>query len=145
MIIVKHLLQQKGYAVYSVTSDTKVFDALSILVEKNIGSLAIIDNDKLSGIFSERDYARKVVLQGKSSRETPIADIMTPKVITVTEGDTINTCMELMSSKKIRHLIVVDDQNDQKVIGVLSISDIVQAIIAQQQQTIDHLNQYIQS
>lgn len=145
MIIVKHLLQQKGYAVYSVTSDTKVFDALKILVEKNIGSLAIIDNGKLTGIFSERDYARKVVLQGKSSRETPIADIMTPKVITVTEGDTINICMELMSSKKIRHLIVVDDQNNQKVIGVLSISDIVQAIIAQQQQTIEHLNQYIQS
>lgn len=145
MIIVKHLLQQKGYNIYSVTSDTKVFDALKILVEKNIGSLAVIDNNQLSGIFSERDYARKVVVQGKSSRETPVSDIMTAKVITVTETDTINTCMELMSNKKIRHLIVVDDQDSQKVVGVLSISDIVKAIIEQQQQTIEQLNQYIQS
>lgn len=142
---VRQLLQQKGYAVYSLGSSATVFEALQVLVDKNIGALAIIDDGSLVGIFSERDYARKVVLKGRASRETTLADIMTPNVITVTETDSIHTCMELMSGKKIRHLIVVDPDNNRHVIGVLSISDIVQAIMEQQKQTIDDLHQYIQS
>lgn len=142
---VKDLLGQKGHAVYSVTSRTTVFEALKLLVEKNIGALIVIDDSKLSGIFSERDYARKVILQGKSSRETPISDIMTAKVISVTAEDSIHHCMELMSNRKIRHLPVVDAQNPLHVVGMISVSDIVTAIIEDQQQTIEHLHQYIQS
>ncbi len=142
---VKDLLNKKGRAVYSASSDTTVFDALKLLVEKNIGSIVIVDNDQMSGIFSERDYARKVVLLGRVSRETLLADIMTRHVITVKETNSIEQCMVLMSDNKIRHLPVVADDNEKKVIGVLSISDIVRAVIEQQEQTIEHLHQYIQS
>lgn len=139
------MLNAKGHAVYAVTSDTKVIDALSLLVDKNIGALAVIDGGKLVGIFSERDYARKVILQGKSSRETPVSDIMTRRVIAVTPDDSIGACMELMSGNKIRHLPVVSQDNATEVVGFLSISDIVRTIIAEQKNTIEQLQQYIQS
>ena len=142
---VRDMLNAKGHAVYAVTSDTKVIDALSLLVDKNIGALAVIDGGKLVGIFSERDYARKVILQGKSSRETPVSDIMTRRVIAVTPDDSIGACMELMSGKKIRHLPVVSQDNATEVVGFLSISDIVRTIIAEQKNTIEQLQQYIQS
>ncbi len=142
---VRDMLNAKGHAVYSVTSDTKVIDALSLLVDKNIGALAVIDGGKLAGIFSERDYARKVILQGKSSRETPVSDIMTRRVIVVTPDDSIGACMELMSGNKIRHLPVVSPDNATEVVGFLSISDIVRTIIAEQKNTIEQLQQYIQS
>lgn len=144
-MIVKDILNKKGRAIYGVASDTAVFDALKLLVEKNIGAIIVLDNGLMSGIFSERDYARKVVLLGRSSRETPIADIMTVRVIAVKETDSLEHCMSLMSDNKIRHLPVVADDNDKIVVGVLSISDIVRAIIEQQKQTIEHLHQYIQS
>lgn len=142
---VRDMLNAKGHAVYAVTSDTKVIDALSLLVDKNIGALAVIDGGKLVGIFSERDYARKVILQGKSSRETPVSDIMTRRVIAVTPDDSIGACMELMSGNKIRHLPVVSQDNATEVVGFLSISDIVRTIIAEQKNTIEQLQQYIQS
>ncbi|MBK8472834.1 MAG: CBS domain-containing protein [Sphingobacteriales bacterium] len=145
MTKVRDMLNAKGHAVYSVTSDTKVIDALSLLVDKNIGALAVIDGGKLAGIFSERDYARKVILQGKSSRETPVSDIMTRRVIVVTPDDSIGACMELMSGNKIRHLPVVSPDNATEVVGFLSISDIVRTIIAEQKNTIEQLQQYIQS
>lgn len=142
---VRDMLNTKGQAVYAVSSDTKVIDALAILVEKNIGALAVIDDGKLSGIFSERDYARKVVLQGKSSRETPISAIMTSQIISVTPDDSIGNCMELMTDNKIRHLPVVSPNDALLVVGFLSISDIVRAVIAEQKSTIEQLQQYIQS
>jgi CBS domain-containing protein len=142
---VRDMLDSKGYTVYSVTSDTKIIDALALLVEKNIGALPVIDNGKLSGIFSERDYARKVVLQGKSSRDTAVADIMTPKVVLVKPDDTLGKCMQLMDSNKIRHLPVVSPDDETQVIGFLSVSDIVRTIIAEQRHTIEQLQQYIQS
>ena len=142
---VRDMLNAKGHAVYAVTSDTKVIDALSLLVDKNIGALAVIDGGKLVGIFSERDYARKVILQGKSSRETPVSDIMTRRVIAVTPDDSIGACMELMSGNKIGHLPVVSQDNATEVVGFLSISDIVRTIIAEQKNTIEQLQQYIQS
>lgn len=142
---VRDMLQGKGFAVYSVTSETKVIAALALLVEKNIGALAVIDDAKLVGIFSERDYARKVVLQGKSSRETPVSDIMTRKVIRVTPDDSLGKCMQLMDGNKIRHLPVVSPSNELEVIGFLSVSDIVSAVIADQRNTIEQLKQYIHS
>jgi CBS domain-containing protein len=142
---VRDMLDSKGYTVYSVTSDTKIIDALALLVEKNIGALPIIDNGKLSGIFSERDYARKVVLQGKSSRDTAVADIMTPKVVLVKPDDTLGKCIKLIDSNKIRYLPVVSPDDETQVIGILSVSDIVRTIIAEQRDTIEHLQHYIQS
>lgn len=144
---VRDMLNKKGHEVYSVSSDTKVIEALALLVEKNIGALAIIDHGKMSGIFSERDYARKVVLQGKSSRETPVSDIMTgkEKIISVTPDDSLGKCMQLLTGNKIRHLPVVSPDDKLEVIGFLSVSDIVRAIIEEQRNTIEQLQQYIQS
>ncbi len=139
---VSQILDSKGHDVFSVTSDITVFEALKVMGEKNIGALPIIENGELKGIFSERDYARKVVLKNKTSRETLVSDIMTPNVITVSPNQNIDDCMELMSTKRIRHLPVVDDG---KVVGLLSISDLVKVIINRQKETIEHLQSYIAS
>ncbi|HNK28786.1 MAG TPA: CBS domain-containing protein, partial [Ferruginibacter sp.] len=130
----------KGNIIYSVTGSTTVYEAIKVMGEKNIGALLVLEGGKLTGILSERDYARKVVLKGKASRETSVSDIMTAEVITVMPSDTIETCMELMTQKHIRHLPIVESGN---VLGMISIGDVVNAIIRMQKETIEHLKSYI--
>ena len=137
---VSDILHFKGKNVYSIPSDISVYEALKIMGEKNIGALLVIDDNKLSGIISERDYARKIILKGKSSRETQVKDIMTQQVITVTPADNIETCMGLMSEKHIRHLPIV---NNDEVVGMISIGDVVRTIIDEQKSIIEHLQSYI--
>lgn len=137
---VADILKSKGSSVYSLGGDSSVFDALKMMAEKNIGALMIIEEDKLLGIFSERDYARKIVLQGKASHDTQVSEIMTKTVITIESENNLEQCMELMTKNKIRHLPVVD--ND-KVAGIISIGDLVMAIIETQKETITHLQNYI--
>ncbi len=137
---VSDILKSKGSFVYSLTANASVYDALKMMADKNIGALMVIEQEKLIGIFSERDYARKIVLQGKASHDTPVSEIMTEKVLTVVSADALEHCMSLMSKNKVRHLPVVDNE---KVIGIISISDVVTAIIENQQETIKHLQEYI--
>ncbi len=140
MLKVNDILKTKGSNVFSVLPNTSVYDALKIMGEKNIGALMVIENDELRGIFSERDYARKVVLVNRTSRDTLISEIMTANVITISPSDTIDHCMEQMSEKRIRHLPVAVNG---KVTGLISISDVVTAIIQNQKETISHLQNYI--
>ena len=140
MLKVADILKTKGSNVFSVLPDSSVYDALKIMGEKNIGALMVIENDELKGIFSERDYARKVVLVNRTSRDTKISEIMTPNVITISPSDTIDHCMEQMSEKRIRHLPVAVNG---KITGIISISDVVTAIIQMQKETISHLHDYI--
>jgi len=137
---VSDILKSKGSDVYSITSGLTVLDALKAMGEKNVGALLVIEEGQLLGIFSERDYARKIVLKGKSSNDTFVKEIMTEKVISVSPDDSIEKCMELMSEKHIRHLPVM---SGEKVSGVISITDVVTAIIASQKETISHLQNYI--
>ncbi len=137
---VSDILLVKGNNIYSVVEDISVYEAVKVMGEKNIGALLVMKGEKLSGILSERDYARKIVLKGKSSRNTYVKDIMTEQVITVDPDDLIEKCMELMTTKHIRHLPVV---KDGKVTGMISIGDVVNGIIESQKQTIEHLQNYI--
>lgn len=137
---VSGILQSKGNKVYSVSGGITVYEALKIMGEKNIGALLVMEDEKLKGIISERDYARKIILKGKTSRETMVSEIMTEKVISVFPDDSIEKCMELMSGKHIRHLPVL--KNDE-VLGVISITDVVTAIIESQKETITQLQNYI--
>jgi CBS domain-containing protein len=137
---VADILKAKGHYVYGVTSNATVFEALKTMAEKNIGAIMVIEQEKLIGIFSERDYARKIVLQGKASHDTSVREIMTEKVLTVVSEDSLEHCMTLMSKNKVRHLPVIDNE---KVTGIISISDVVTAIIENQQETIKYLEQYI--
>ena len=136
------LLQAKGREIYSIAPDARVFDALKLMAEKNVGALVVLDNNKLAGIFSERDYARKVILYGKSSHDILVREIMTGKVVTVHPGQAIEECMALMTAKRIRHLPVTDGE---RLIGVLSIGDLVKEVIAEQEETIKQLENYIHS
>lgn len=140
MKTVKHILQSKAPGIYAITRDTSVLEALKLMMEKNISALLVIENERLFGIFTERDYARKVILHGKSSKETPIHEVMTPNPHTITQEDTIDDCMRLMTTNHFRHLPV--SQGDM-VVGMLSIGDLVKFIIEDQKQTIDHLQSYI--
>ncbi len=142
MKTVSQLLQGKGSSVWSVTPEASVFDALKLMAEKNVGALLVMSDGKLRGILSERDYARKVILLGKSSQEIAVRDIMSDKVVCVGPEQTVDECMALMSGKRIRHLPVLAGG---QVIGVLSIGDLVKALIEEQQQTIQQLESYIHS
>ncbi|CAA9199121.1 Inosine-5'-monophosphate dehydrogenase [Flavobacterium bizetiae] len=137
---VNQILNAKGKNVYSVLSTTTVYEALKVMGEKNIGAILVIDNNDLKGILSERDYARKIVLKDKSSKETYVHEIMESNVFSVKLSDNLENCMELMSTKRIRHLPVLEDGT---VVGIVSISDVVKAIIEIQKDTINHLNSYI--
>lgn len=137
---VNQILSTKGKEVYSVLSTITVYDALKVMGEKNIGAILIIENDILKGVLSERDYARKIVLKDKSSKETFVHEIMENEVVTVKPSDNLDYCMELMSTKRIRHLPVSENN---KIIGIISISDVVKAIIEMQKETIKHLDSYI--
>jgi len=138
--LVKHLLDRKGRHIISIKPSDTVLDALRLMGEKNIGSLAVIEDGELLGIMSERDYARKVIVKGRASDSTPVADIMTANVFTTTASETVNDCMALMTEHKIRHLPVVEDNT---VIGMISIGDLVEAIISDQQEEIEQLEHYI--
>ncbi len=140
MKLVNHLLDRKGRHIISVTSDSSVLDAIRVMAEKAIGAVVVIDDGVLLGILSERDYARKVIIKGRSSESTPVADIMTKEVLTTSASQTVNDCMNMMTEKKIRHLPVVEDDT---VIGMISIGDLVEAIIADQAEEIEQLEHYI--
>lgn len=140
MITVAGILKSKPQEIYSVSESTSVYDAIKLMGEKNIGALPVVNDNGLCGIFSERDYARKIILQNRKSQETAISEIMTSTVITVSPNDTIDHCMEIMSSKKIRHLPVL---KDNVLVGIISIGDVVSIIIESQKETINHLQNYI--
>jgi len=137
---VKNILKDKGEIILSVTPDTIILDALRLMSEKNVGALVVLENERLVGIFSERDYARKIILKGRTSLDTQVSEIMTEDVFTVSPEETIEGCMQLMTDKRIRHLPVV--QSD-KVIGVVSIGDVVRYIIEEQGSVIEHLRLYM--
>ncbi|HDL41667.1 MAG TPA: CBS domain-containing protein [Actinobacteria bacterium] len=139
---VQHLLGEKGRDVWSVSSDATVYEALEYMAEKGIGAVVVIDDGTLTGIFSERDYARKIVLMGRHSRDTKVADLMSTDVITVAPTDSVMTCMTVMSERRFRHLPVVEDGD---VVGVVSIGDVVRNVIEEQRYLIDQLQQYITS
>ncbi len=142
MKLVNQLLNMKGHDVLSIAPDASVLDAIKLMAEKGIGALIVLDGDALAGIVTERDYARKVILKGRSSQDTPVRDIMTPDVFTTHAEATIDSCMNMMTDKHIRHLPVVDGDN---VTGMVSIGDLVKAIIADQREEIEQLEQYISS
>lgn len=140
MLRIKFLLANKGQTVWSIGPDEPVLRAIEMMSEKSVGALPVCDGDVLKGIISERDYARKVILKGHSSAETRVAQIMTTPVITVTPDHDVHECMELMTEKRIRHLPVVDKG---KLVGIISIGDLVKAVIEEQQETIVQLERYI--
>ncbi len=139
-ITVRQLLNKKGHAVWSIDPSTPVLDALSLMAEKNIGAVLVMDSDKPIGIFSERDYAREVKLRGLSEEDTTVQKVMTEKVVLVRPDQTIDECMALMTGKHIRHLPVIQDY---QVIGIISIGDVVKEIISEQEFIIEQLENYI--
>ncbi|UKT62908.1 CBS domain-containing protein [Pedobacter mucosus] len=140
MKTVKHLLDTKQVRIISVSENISVLEALQVMTDKNVSAVLVMENDQLSGIFTERDYARKLILQGKSSKDTLIKEAMTPNPITIKLSDTIDYCMGLMTEKHIRHLPIVENG---EVKGMVSIGDVVKFIIADQKQTISQLESYI--
>ena len=137
---VRDILREKGTAVYSISPDDTVYDALKLMAEKNVGALLVLDGDRLAGLISERDYARKIVLKEKLSRETKVNEIMTTDVLTVTPAVDLDECMELITEKRLRHLPVVE--ND-RVLGIISIGDIVKGILDHKESVIEQLEGYI--
>jgi Predicted signal-transduction protein containing cAMP-binding and CBS domains len=140
MITVKQILEEKGHQVWTIGPDETVYKALMIMADKDIGALVVVENDQVVGIVSERDYARKVVLKGKTSLDTPVRDIMTPQVYFVNPDCSAEECMALMTEKRVRHLPVMENN---KLVGVISIGDVVKSIISSQKVTIEHLQNYI--
>lgn len=137
---VRNILQTKNNSTVSVCPDNTVFEALELMVEKNVGALLVMNQEDFVGIFTERDYARKVILKGKASKKTLIREIMTENPVTVTPDNTIEDCMRLMTNKFIRHLPVMDNG---KLIGIISIGDVVKFIIEEQRFIIENLEHYI--
>lgn len=142
MTTVRMLLERKDRAIYSVEAQAPVLNAIRLMAEHSVGALLVMKGAALEGIVSERDYARKVILRGRSSSDTPVADIMTSPVLTVSLDDTVQRCMQLMTDKRVRHLPVVDGG---RIVGMVSIGDLVKAVIAEQQQQIEQLESYIHS
>jgi CBS domain-containing protein len=139
---VKDILHSKGDDVFSITPDTSVYDAIHVLAEKEIGALLVMEGARLVGIFSERDYARQIILKGRASESTQVREIMTSKVLHATPDNDSGECMTMMTDNRIRHLPIIDDD---KVVGVVSIGDLVRSIIAEQESTIVDLKKYINS
>ena len=142
MTSVRQLLERKTRALFSVVPTAPVLEAIRAMAAHHVGALLVLQAGKLAGIVSERDYARKVILMGRSSADTPVRDIMSSPVITVSPDTTVQTCMQLMTEKRVRHLPVADGG---RVIGMVSIGDLVKAVIAEQQQHIEQLENYIHS
>ena len=140
MITVAVILREKGSSVQVASPELPVVKALQIMADNNVGALVVVKGDEVVGIFSERDYARKLVLKGRSHEDTTVQEIMTPAVITVRPDQSIDDCMEIMTNKRIRHLPVVDGH---KLAGIISIGDVVKAIIAEKEVVIKHLENYI--
>jgi CBS domain-containing protein len=140
MKTVKQILDKKGYEIHSVTPTSTVYEALQKMAQEGIGALIVLDGEELAGIVSERDYARKIVLLGQRSADTPVKEIMTKNVICVSSDHGVEASMSIMSDKRVRHLVVRDDD---RITGVISIGDVVKAIIDDQQFTIEQLKTYI--
>ena len=140
MLSVRQMLSQKGSAVVSITPDTSVFNALKVMNEKNIGAVLVMEDEELVGIFSERDYARKVILAGRSSKNTEVKELMTCKVYCIDPSRTIQDVMELMNEHRFRHVPVMESE---KVIGVLSSGDVMRGVVAEQKNTIESLESYL--
>ena len=140
MKLVKHLLDAKGRHIVSIGPEASVFDAIKLMADRTVGSLVVLKDEDLVGIVTERDYARKVIIKGRASDSTTVAEIMTSDVLTTSSAQTVNECMEMMTERRIRHLPVVEDN---RVIGMISIGDLVQAIISDQQEEIEQLEHYI--
>jgi CBS domain-containing protein len=134
------ILNEKGPQVWSVNGDAMVFDAIKFMSEKNVGALPVVEGTRLVGIVSERDYTRKIILKGRSSRQTPVREIMSREVVTAKPSDTAEECMRIMTEKHIRHLPVMDDG---QMVGMISIGDLVNWVISAQNATIEQLEQYI--
>jgi CBS domain-containing protein len=134
------ILAQKGSTIWSIASNSMVFDAIQLMADKNVGALPVVDNDQLVGIISERDYTRKVSLKGKSSKETPVREIMTQEVVTVNVVETVSECMRIMTDSRIRHLPVMEGN---KMVGLVSLGDLVKWTILAQAATIHALEKYI--
>jgi len=137
---VRHLLDRKGPAIYSVKPDDPVLEAIRVMAERHVGALVVMDGARLVGIVSERDYARKIILKGRSSADTPVSQIMSSPVRTVVPESSVQECMELMTEHRVRHLPVLESG---RVIGVVSIGDLVKEVIRDQQETIEQLESYI--
>ena len=140
MTKVGSLLAKKGRDIWSIGPDNSVFEALEMMAEKNVSGLLILENDNLLGIFTERDYARKLILKGRFSKDTKVSDLMTKNILYVEITNTVEDCMKLMTNKRIRHLPVLDSG---RLIGILTIGDLVKQIISEQQTTIHQLENYI--
>jgi len=140
MKTVHQILQNKGYDIWAIGPEATVYEALKLLAEKNVGALPVVKGDRLVGIFSERDYARKVILKGKYSKDTLVFEIMTETPICITPANNIDECMNLMTANHIRHLPVLDGD---RLLGIVSIGDVVKGIIMEQQHTISHLENFI--
>jgi CBS domain-containing protein len=141
MKTVRRVLGSKGNAVHTITPEAPVFEALQKMAQEDVGCLVVVQEGDVVGILSERDYARKVILEGKSSRETPVRDIMSRRVVCVDLQKRMDSCMALMSEKRVRHLPVLENE---RLAGIISIGDVVKAIIEDQQFTIEQLAHYIQ-
>jgi CBS domain-containing protein len=139
-MLIGDILDHKGRHIYSVPPDSTVYEAIALMSEKNIGALLVLDGDEIAGIITERDYRNKVILQGRSSKTTPVRDIMTENVNYVTSKQTVKECMALMTSQKFRHCPVVDDG---ELVGIVSIGDLVNAVITEQKVEINYLKNYI--
>ncbi len=137
---IREILQQKGKQIFSINHDASVFDAISLMAEKNVGALPVVDGDKLVGIMSERDYTRKIILMGRSSKETLVREIISYPVISVNPAASVDECMRIMTKHRIRHLPVLEGD---KMVGIISIGDLVNWIITVQNMTINHLQNYI--
>jgi CBS domain-containing protein len=137
---IAQILKTKGDGIWSVPSDATVYDAIAMMADKAVGALLVVEEGTLLGLISERDYARKVILQGRSSKDTRVREIMTRSLITVTPEDTVEACMRIMTQRRVRHLPVLQNSN---LVGIVSIGDLVKAIISDQAHTIDQLHTYI--
>ena len=141
MLRVKHLLGRKGGEVWSVDADRPVLEAIQIMADCRVGALPVLRQGALVGVVSERDYARKVILLGRSSAETPVWEIMSSPAVTVSPEESVRRCMEIMTERRIRHLPIVDQHG--AMVGVISIGDLVRAVIEEQQETIEQLEKFI--
>jgi CBS domain-containing protein len=140
MTTVRDLIERKGPEVWSVRPESTVYDALTLMAEKGVGAVLVLDGGSIAGILSERDYARQVILKGKASKETPVKEIMSPRVVSIRPAQTVEDCMAVMTDKHIRHLPVVEGA---QLLGLLSIGDIVKAVISEKQFMIEQLETYI--
>jgi CBS domain-containing protein len=137
---VSRILERKNSSVWSIAPDAMVYDAIKLMAQKNVGALLVLENNRLVGIISERDYTRKLILQGKSSKDTPVREIMTQELVTAEPNDNIGECMRIMTERRVRHLPVLQGPT---LVGVVSIGDLLKWLISEQDAAIDHLERYI--